>query len=213
MLGAGGHGMEVVVYLGDLAASGHPIEAAGILDENSALRRFEGAVPVVGSISDIVRISRERAARYYITAFGDNRLRKRIVERVEELTAASLIPYRVVHPTAVLGTCIDIGEGSCIAPGCVLTTRVRIGRHCILNVRSSVSHDSEIGDFANINPGATVCGCVKIGDGAYIGASATVIDHVSVGEWSVIGAGAVVIHDIPPHVTAVGVPAKIVRQH
>jgi acetyltransferase-like isoleucine patch superfamily enzyme len=70
-----------------------------------------------------------------------------------------------------------------------------------------------IGDFANINPGATVCGWVTIGEGAYIGAGAVIKDRVSIGAWSTIGAGAVVVRDIPPNVTAVGVPARITKRH
>jgi acetyltransferase EpsM len=65
----------------------------------------------------------------------------------------------------------------------------------------------------NINPGVTVCGDVRIGEGSYIGAGATIKDKVSIGQWSVIGAGAVVISDIPPHVTAIGVPARVIKDH
>jgi acetyltransferase EpsM len=39
------------------------------------------------------------------------------------------------------------------------------------------------------------------------------IEKVKVGEWSIIGAGAVVVQDIPPRVTAVGVPARIIKHH
>jgi acetyltransferase EpsM len=34
---------------------------------------------------------------------------------------------------------------------------------------------------------------------------------VTVGEWTIVGAGAVVIADLPADVTAVGVPARIIR--
>jgi len=80
-------------------------------------------------------------------------------------------------------------------------------------VNTSVSHDCVIGDFVNINPGAVVCGNVNVGEGCYIGAGATIIDKVSIGDWSTIGAGAVVIHDIPPYVTAVGVPARVIQEN
>ncbi len=35
----------------------------------------------------------------------------------------------------------------------------------------------------------------------------------TVGAWAVVGAGAVVIHDIPTYRTAVGVPARVIKQH
>ena len=40
---------------------------------------------------------------------------------------------------------------------------------------------------------------------------ANVIQGISIGRWSVIGAGAVVIEDIPAGSTAVGVPAKVIK--
>jgi len=213
VLGAGGHAKELLSYFNDLRASGCPIEVVGLLDDNQAVGQFVGGVGVAGKITEVVRVASELRGRHFITAFGDNAVRKRCVQKLVELTGSRLVACQLAHPTAVIGQSVAIGEGTCLAPGCVITTRVSVGKHCILNVRSSVSHDSEIGDFVNINPAATVCGMVKIGEGAYIGASATIIDHVSVGEWSVIGAGAVVIEDIPPNVTAVGVPARIIRHH
>jgi len=52
-----------------------------------------------------------------------------------------------------------------------------------------------------------------IGEGCYIGMGANVIQGITIGPWSIIGAGAVVIRDIPPHVTAVGVPARVIKVH
>ena len=34
---------------------------------------------------------------------------------------------------------------------------------------------------------------------------------VGIGEWSVVGAGATVVEDVPDHVVAFGVPARVVR--
>jgi len=51
----------------------------------------------------------------------------------------------------------------------------------------------------------------RIGDGACIGAGATVINGMEIGALAVIGAGAVVTRNIPPGVTAVGVPARITK--
>ncbi len=47
--------------------------------------------------------------------------------------------------------------------------------------------------------------------GASIGTSATILCGVTIGENAIIGAGSVVTKDIPPNVTAAGVPARIIR--
>ena len=51
----------------------------------------------------------------------------------------------------------------------------------------------------------------KIRRGVLLGAGAKVLGNVEVGEGAKIAAGSVVLSDVPPHSTAAGVPAKIVR--
>lgn len=53
---------------------------------------------------------------------------------------------------------------------------------------------------------------VMIRSGSYIGTGAIVLPGVTVGEQSVVGAGAVVTKNIPAHVVAVGVPAKVLKK-
>ena len=50
-----------------------------------------------------------------------------------------------------------------------------------------------------------------MGPGAFVGIGANIIQCLSIGEDAVVGAGAVVIRDIPPHATAVGVPASVIK--
>ena len=52
---------------------------------------------------------------------------------------------------------------------------------------------------------------IHICKNVWIGAGATIMLGVTVGENSIIAAGAVVTHDIPPNVTAAGVPARVVK--
>jgi acetyltransferase-like isoleucine patch superfamily enzyme len=54
---------------------------------------------------------------------------------------------------------------------------------------------------------------VRLDEGCSIGAGATIADGVYVGAWSIIGAGAVVNENVPAHVTAAGVPARIIQRH
>jgi serine O-acetyltransferase len=50
-----------------------------------------------------------------------------------------------------------------------------------------------------------------LGDDIFLGAGAKIIGPVTIGDGARIGANAVVVDDVPPHATAVGVPARIVR--
>jgi acetyltransferase-like isoleucine patch superfamily enzyme len=93
--------------------------------------------------------------------------------------------------------------------GAIIQSSVKIGKHSIINTRASIDHDCVIQDYVHIAPGVILCGNVQIGEGA----GTTIMQGIRVGKWSVIGAGSVVLKDIPDHVTAVGSPCKIIKQH
>ena len=94
------------------------------------------------------------------------------------------------------------------APVAFIQSDSIIGRHSILNTACSVDHDASIGDFAHVAPGAHLAGGVRVGEGALLGIGCSVLPGRTVGDWAIIGAGAVVLRDVPPGVTAKGVPAR-----
>lgn len=104
-----------------------------------------------------------------------------------------------IHPAATIGRRFFIDHG----------TGVVIGETAI------------IGDDVTIYQGVTLGGTGKdtgkrhptIGNGVMVGSGAKVLGPFSVGDNSVIAAGAVVLNEIPPNCTAVGVPAKVVKQN
>lgn len=214
IVGAGRHGSELYSYLADLSSNEEAVQFAGFVDDghfrNELMKDW-----ALGKITDLqTSLAADAKTEYrYITATGDNLTRREMVKRVEALRIPNLSPWTLRHPHGFVGRDVQIGGGTCLCPGVILTTQIKIGSHCILNVKSSVSHDCVLGDYVNINPGVTICGDVRIGDGSYIGTGATIKDKVSIGEWSVIGAGAVVIRDIPRNVIAVGVPARVIKNH
>lgn len=211
IVGAGGHASELQSYLRDLNGDGESFELIGLVDDNRPIGAWNDS-RILGGVSQLRTILDDDQDVSFITAVGDNAIRRSIIERIEAVVP-EINAWTLLHPRSIVGRGVEIGEGTCLAPGSIVTTNARIGSHCILNVNASVSHDAIVGDFVNINPGAVVAGNVRVGTGVYVGAGATLIDQVSVGEWSIIGAGAVVIDDIPSHCTAVGVPARVIKHH
>ncbi len=214
IIGAGGHGSELCAYIQDIRAEGASVELVGLIDEHKPRGAWNG-FEVLGGFAELEAALKRNVGStfYYITAVGDNRIRAELVKKIDEISADNLSALTLVHPRSTVGRGVEIGEGTCLAPGSVITTNACVGRHCIVNVNASISHDCRVQDFCNINPGAVIAGNVSLGLGCYVGAGATVIDKVSIGDWSIIGAGAVVIDDIPPGVTAVGVPARVIKRH
>ncbi len=84
-----------------------------------------------------------------------------------------------------------------------------------------IGETSEIGDDVTIYQGVTLGGTGKdtgkrhptIGNGVMIGSGAKILGPFKVGDNSNIASGAVVLNEIPPNSTAVGVPARVVRQN
>lgn len=207
IVGAGGHGAEVAAYAHDLG-----LNLLGVVDDGKPPGEWHCS-RILGGLEVLPELVRIHGEVRYITAFGSNLLRRKIVRQLEDLDLAGLKAANVMHGSAWTGHDVEAGEGTLLAPGSLVTTRARIGRHCILNVKASVAHDCVVGDFCNLNPGVTLCGAVHLGDGCSIGAGATVIEKIKIGAGAIVGAGAAVIRDLPPGVIAVGVPARIIRQH
>ena len=214
LIGAGWHAREVACYIKDLSSAGGNIRLAGLIDENKAVGPWLDS-QILGDFAALRRFVANRSGQEfrYLTATGSNSFRRRFVEAVERPPILGLEPWTLIHPSSYVGREIEIGAGTCVAPGAVLTTQIRIGAHGIVNANVAVHHDCVIGDFVNLNPGATICGNVRIGDDCFIGAGATVIDKVEIGAGTIVGAGAVVTGNLPPNVTAVGVPARVIKTH
>lgn len=206
ILGAGGHGREVAEIAAAAADLGGPT-LAGFLDDDAARWGTDiDGVPVVGGWGWLCE--QDRASLAVAVAVGRPEVTARLLSRLE---ADGFRAASVVSPRANVSPRATLGAGCLVFPFVSVHTRAEIGPGVTLNVGSSVSHDTRVGRASNVNPGARLAGSVTVGEGAYIGMMASVIQGVSVGAWSVVGAGAVVVRDLPPNVTAVGAPARVIK--
>jgi serine O-acetyltransferase len=81
-----------------------------------------------------------------------------------------------------------------------------------------IGETSEIGDWVTLYQGVTLGGTGKqrgkrhptLEDHVVVGVGAVVLGAITIGVGAKVGGGAVVVKDVPPHSTAVGVPARIV---
>jgi sugar O-acyltransferase (sialic acid O-acetyltransferase NeuD family) len=109
---------------------------------------------------------------------------------------------------------VEMGEGAILCPFVTLTSNIRIGRQFHANLYSYVEHDCVIGDYVTFAPGVHCNGNIHIEDHAYVGAGAIIKQGVPgrllvIGRGAVVGMGAVVTKDVPPEVTVVGNPARV----
>ncbi len=205
IVGAGGFGREVAWLVQDINKQNAQWELIGFVDDKGPGVTEEG-IPILGPISDIFRLN---PVPWVALAIADTRTRYRLMQEMLDhgLKLASL-----VHPSVAMSDFNDIGSGSIICAGTVITTNVKLGKSSIVNPGCFIGHDTVLGDCVSMMPASNIAGEVTVGDGCYFGLNSCAINRKTIGEWSIIGAGAVVVDDIPPHSLAVGVPARVIKK-
>jgi len=112
---------------------------------------------------------------------------------------ASVVFAVDIHPAARIGTGVMIDHG----------TGVVIGETAVVEDNVSILQNVTLGgtgkEHGDRHP--------KIRTGVMIGAGAKILGNIEVGAMSKVAAGSVVLRPVPPHSTAAGVPARIVRHH
>jgi len=201
IVGAGGHGREVLQLIAQINRHAPSWQVLGFLDDAPSLHGGTVAgLPVLGGTGVLDSLPPET---HVALGVGSPRIKRAIVSRLGDRPLPVL-----VHPSVIVGERLSLGAGTQLHAGCILTCDIRIGRAVTVNRRCDISHDDVIDDFVTLAPSVSLAGNVHIGHGADIGIAACCIPGVHVGEDSVVGAGAVVISDIPASATAVGVPAR-----
>lgn len=197
IIGASGHGKVVA----DIAIKMNKWQSIAFFDDDESIKTSMG-LEVIGKTADAFTYKDE--ADFFV-AIGSNATREKIQEKLIEqgLSVVSLI-----HPSAVIGTDVEIGIGSVVMAGVVVNSSSRIGKGCIVNTRSSLDHDNVIKDYVHISPGVMTAGSVEIGKSTWLGIGSVVSNNVNICSGCKVGAGAVVVKDITEPGTYVGVPVR-----
>jgi sugar O-acyltransferase (sialic acid O-acetyltransferase NeuD family) len=206
IVGVGGLGREIAEWVEDINEVSPTFRLLGFLDDDGSkhgTKRHD--LPVLGGLEWLAERSRTVAT---IVGLGNPAPKRRVVERLRMHSAS--FPS-IVHPNAVIGRFVELGEGCVVCPGVIITTDIRIGSFVTFNFGLTVGHDATIDDYVTLAPGVNISGYVKVREGADLGANVATLPSVEIGEWSVVGAGASVTKSLPPNCTAVGVPARVIK--
>lgn len=206
IIGAGGHGKVVL----DVLQCEGKHRVVGFLDADASLHGSAVAgVQVMGGINQLLKLKQQKV-RGAIIAIGDNRVRQ---QYAREAIEAGLELLTAIHPSATVARTATIGKNVVIAAKAVVCPDAKIGDSTIVNTAAVVDHECVVEEAVHIAPGALLAGRVKIEESAFIGMGACILQCLSVGARTVVGAGAVVRADLPAGVTAVGVPARIIKHN
>jgi sugar O-acyltransferase (sialic acid O-acetyltransferase NeuD family) len=140
-----------------------------------------------------------------VVAIGDPVIRKKIIEKLPKKTKF----FTHIHSSVILMDYnIEIGEGSIVCANTILTTNIKIGKHCHLNLLTTIGHDCTIGDFFTTAPGVKISGNCNISNRVYFGTNSSVRQKINICDDVIIGMNAAVVKDIEEPGTYTGVPCK-----
>lgn len=204
IVGTGGMAREVLLCLRDCFPydlDNFPNRVC-FLEKDSVLSQKE-----LDTIPIIPQSKFNPASHKVIIAVGDVNLRKKIASDLPLETEFESL----VHPSAIISDSVEMGEGSIIMAGTVLTCSIKIGKHCIIDRLSTIGHDVVIEDFFHLAPHSVLSGNTKIGTEVFIGTQAAVKENVSICNKVLIGMGTIVVKSITESGTYIGNPAKRIK--
>jgi serine O-acetyltransferase len=149
-----------------------------------------------------------RSSRNVLKAFAADGSFAMITYRLMQASQRlHLAPFAMMFNklNVLFGNCV-IGRNADFGPGFVLIHSLGVVINGAVRGGSDVriEHQVTIGAERNESP--------VLGSDLFVGAGAKILGPVKVGSNVRIGANAVVLSDLPDGVTAVGIPAKVVRQ-
>lgn len=201
IVGAGGFGREIYGWLRAISGSSD-WQLKGFLDDNlEALKGLDYDVPVAAPINGFA----VKPSQLFVCGIGELSAKMKLCKSLLQQGARFLT---VVHPTAVVGKNVRIGQGVVLCPGVILTCDIEIGDMVIINCCSSVGHDASIGDWCTVNAHCDLTGHTKLGRGVFMGSGARIIPGKSIGDHGVVGAGSVVIRSVAAGQKVFGNPAR-----
>lgn len=204
IVGAGGFGREVLWLVERMNKQNVIWDIQGFIDDDQHTHGRElNGKKVLGGCAYLENLTEDV---YVICAIGAAKAKKKVVDKLSKINGIHFAT--LVDPSVIMSDYVQIGEGSIICAGTILTTNITIGQHVIINLDCTLGHDDVISDYVTLYPSVNVSGNVMIDSMSEIGTGSQIIQGKKIAGNVIVGAGAVVVHDIKDAGTYIGVPAK-----
>ena len=204
-IGAGGFGREVAWLVERINSVAPTWNLKGFIDDKDSLwGTMEGGYPVLGGAEYLI----QQGEVYAVCAVGASATRKKVVEK---FTGSQIKFATLIDPSVLISNRVQVGGGTIICAGTIVTVDIQIGNHVIINLDCTIGHDDRIRDFVTLYPSVNVSGNVVLGECTELGTGMQIIQGKTVAANTIIGAGSVVVRDITESGTYVGCPAKRIK--
>ena len=204
IIGAGGFGREVCWLIEEINKIEKKFNILGFIDDNLDKKRENiNGYNVLGDINYL----NGKENIYFACAIGNTEVKKSMIQKA---LSFGIKPQTLIHPSVICGGINEIGKGSIICAGSIITTNVIIKDYVTINLLCTVGHDSIIEEYCTLYPSVNISGNCIIGKSSEIGTKTAIIQGLKLGQKTITGAGAVVVKNMEGNCTVVGVPAKII---
>ena len=202
IVGAGGLAREIYAYAVHCIDAGEKWQIKGFIDDNlNALDTYKYPVSVISTINDYV----PQKDDIFILGVGIPSIKKLLVEKILKKGG---IFASLIHPTAVIGFNVEIGEGVVIFPNTVISADVKIGDYVYINSSCTLDHDSSVGEYSTLCCGCDLTGHVKVGNLVFLSSHVTTVPNTQIGDNTFVGINSFVVGKIKPNIKILGNPAS-----
>lgn len=143
-----------------------------------------------------------------LITISDINIKKEIIEELP--SNIEYITY-IDKKVNIMDKNIEIGKGSVICSGSILTTNIKLGKFSQINLNTTIGHDTKIGNFFTSAPGVNISGKCIIGDNVYMGTNSSVKNNISICDNVIIGLNSGIVKNIDEAGTYIGTPAKKIK--
>lgn len=206
IIGSGDLGRLIAYY----AIQDNQFQVVGFFDDYAKTGSSVDNIKILGKILDLEKFGMNEVFDVVICGIGykDLTFRENLFNQLEnKLDFANLI-----HSSCYVDASCNFGKGIFMLPGSVLDYNVTIENNVVLNVSTTIAHDSLIGAHSFISPKVAIAGFVTIGKRCNIGINSTIIDNITITDEVQTGGGTIVINDILKKGLYVGNPSRFIRE-
>lgn len=190
IIGAGGIGREVAWIIEEINEVNPTWNILGFVDENSEIWGKElNGYKVLGGLDILDKLESKPEV---IVAIANCGVKKDIVAKLNNKFNFATI----IYPTVKISKYIEIGQGTIIYPGVILTVNTSIGNHVIISGNCGIGHDTVIDDYSSVLWGSNFSGFNTVREECFIGVGTKVIQGINIGRGRKVDAGTVVIENI-----------------
>jgi len=207
IIGTGGFSREVYWHAQNSIGYNTEFKIKGFLEANVKLVPEKYALLPMQVIDDVFNY-KAMQDDVFIIAVAKPAIKQLLVNTINTKHGQFI---NLIHKTSFVAPNARLGNDIILGPYTVVTCDTIIEDHVMLNLYSSVGHDSIINECTSIMCYVDIAGNVRIGKNCFLGNGSSILPGGRVGNNVVVGAGAVVLKKVVANTTVVGIPARKVK--